>query len=68
MNWPEQRQVVVAVPGGDRFALLGQGLDATLLRQEFSYLAPERVVGLLRLCRFSTWPKMPIRASSVPRC
>ena len=33
---PEQRQIVVAVPGGYGFALLGQGLDAALLRQELS--------------------------------
>ena len=51
VNWPEQREIVAAVPGGDSFALLGQGLDATLLRQEFSYLTPERVVSLLGLCR-----------------
>ena len=30
---------------------VGQGLDTALLRQEFSYLTPERVVGLLGLFR-----------------
>ena len=30
---PEQRQVIVAMPGGHGFALLGQGLDTALLRR-----------------------------------
>ena len=49
---PKQRQVVVAVPGGDGFALLRQGLDAALLREELPDLAPERGVGFLRLRGF----------------
>ena len=52
MDRPEQRQIVVAVPRGYRFALLGQRLDAALFHQEFSDPAPERIVGLLVLCRF----------------
>ena len=51
MNRPEQRQIVVAVPGGYRFALFGQRLDTTLFQQEFSYLTPERIVRFLRLFR-----------------
>ena len=39
------------MPGGYRFALFGQRLDTTLFPQEFSYLAPERIVGVLRLFR-----------------
>ena len=35
VNWPEQRQVVVAVPGGDGLALLGQSLDATCSDRSF---------------------------------
>ena len=42
MDRPEQRQIVVAVPGGHGFALFGQGLDTALFQQEFPDLAPER--------------------------
>jgi hypothetical protein len=51
VNWPEQREIVAAVPRGDGVALRGQGLDTALLRQELSYLTPEGVVGFLNLCR-----------------
>ena len=52
VDWPEQRQVVAAVPGGHGFALLRQGRDTALLRQELSDLTPERGVGVLRLLGF----------------
>ena len=51
MDWPEQRKIVVAVPGGYRFALFRQRLDTTFFQQEFSDLMSERVVRFLRLCR-----------------
>ena len=51
MDRPEQWQVVVAVPGGHGFALLGQRLDTALLREKLPDLAPERGVGFLRLRR-----------------
>lgn len=51
VDWPEQREIVAAVPRGDGFALLGQSLDSAPLSQEFSHRAPEGIVGLLGLCR-----------------
>jgi hypothetical protein len=40
------------VPGGYGFALLGQGFDAALLREQLPDLAPECGVGFLCLRRF----------------
>jgi hypothetical protein len=45
MDWPKQRQVVVAVPGSYRSASLRQRIDATLLGKEGSDLVPGLGVG-----------------------
>ena len=39
------------MPCGYRFTLFGQHVDTSLFPQEFSYLAPERIVSFLRLFR-----------------
>jgi len=49
---PEQWQVVAAMPGGDGFALLCQGRNATLLRQQRPDLASEGGVVVLLLLGF----------------
>ena len=51
MDWPEQGQIVVAMPGRDGLALLGQSLNPTLLQEKFSDLTPERIVRPLSLRR-----------------
>jgi len=48
---PEQRQVVAAVPGRHRPALLRQRFDAAPRRQEFPHLAPECGVARQRAFR-----------------
>ena len=47
MNGPEQRQVVVAMPGGDDFAVLSQAVDAALLSQQSPDVASKGGVGFL---------------------
>jgi hypothetical protein len=39
---PEQRQVILVVPGGHGFALLGQGSDAALLLRRRRIRSPGR--------------------------
>jgi hypothetical protein len=52
MDRPEQRQVIAAMPGGYGFALLRQGRDTALLRQELPDVTPECRIGVLRLLGF----------------
>lgn len=52
MNRPKQRQVILVMPGGHCFALLRQGFDATLFREQIPDLAPECSVGFLCLRGF----------------
>jgi hypothetical protein len=68
VDWPEQREIVAAVPRGDGFALLGQSLDSAPLSQEFLTGRPKASSASWACAVCSTWPKIPISASSIPRC
>ena len=51
MDGPEQRQIVVPVPGRHGLALCRQGIDAAVLRQRRSDARTKCNVGIMRLRR-----------------
>lgn len=57
VDWPQQRQIIVVVPGADRFALFRQRLDATLLGQQSANAFPNIGVALAVFRGFQHLPQ-----------
>ena len=68
VDGPEQRQIVAPVPGRHGLALPGQRLDAALLRKSALTWRPKAASVSSACAVSSTWPKTPIKASSMARC